>query len=64
MAHYRLGHRDEARSHFDRALRWMSAHPYVVEPHLQQLASFRAEAEAVLAIPRDDLPDDVFADPR
>jgi hypothetical protein len=63
MAHHRLGHRDEARAHFDRGVRWMSAHPYLVEPHLQQLAACRAEAEAMLAVVLPDLPDDVFAGP-
>jgi tetratricopeptide (TPR) repeat protein len=63
MAHHRLGHRDAARAHFDRALRWMSAHPYVVAPRLRQLAAFRAEAEALLAGPAAELPEDVFAGP-
>jgi eukaryotic-like serine/threonine-protein kinase len=63
MAHHRLGHRAEARIDFDRALQLLR------EPHglnsnsIQELAGFRAEAEAVLADPATagDLPEDVFA---
>jgi tetratricopeptide (TPR) repeat protein len=45
MAHWRLGDRDQARTWFDRAVRWMDRY----KPHDEELRRFRAEAEAVLA---------------
>jgi tetratricopeptide (TPR) repeat protein len=45
MAHWRLGERDQARTWFDRAVRWMDQH----KPHDDDLRRFRAEAEAMLA---------------
>ena len=67
MAHHRLGHADLARARFERAARWMQNHPdpYARRPGEPaafgerrggQLAAFRAEAEAVLAGPRDEPP--------
>jgi serine/threonine protein kinase/WD40 repeat protein/tetratricopeptide (TPR) repeat protein len=63
MAHHHLGHRDQARRSFDRAAAWMS-HPGPLDAQQgKELASFRAEAEAVLAPagPGAELPADVFA---
>jgi tetratricopeptide (TPR) repeat protein len=47
MAHWRLGHRDEARSWFDRAVKWMDKH----QPQSDEMRRFRAEAETMLAGP-------------
>ena len=63
MAHHRLGHREEARRSFDRALRWLQAQKNLAGQHAQELASFRAEAEKVLAGPAGEMPDDVFSGP-
>jgi eukaryotic-like serine/threonine-protein kinase len=63
MAHHRLAHRDEARACFDRAVRWTAAQD-LVQSLYQELARLRAEAEAVLAGPTGELPDDVFAPSR
>jgi tetratricopeptide (TPR) repeat protein len=64
MAHHRLGHRDEARRCFDRAVAWMSHPGPLTDQHVKELAAFHTEAEAVLAGPASELPDDVFAGPR
>jgi hypothetical protein len=61
MAHHRLGHREEARSCFDRAVRWLSEQKGLNEQYAKELAAFRAEAEAVLAGTGGELPADVFA---
>jgi WD40 repeat protein len=61
MAHHRLSHRDEARGCFDRAVRWLAAQNDLNAGYAAELAQFRAEAEAVLAGPARELPDDVFA---
>jgi WD40 repeat protein/Tfp pilus assembly protein PilF len=61
MAHHRLGHREEARSCFDRAVRWLAEQKGLNEQYAKELAAFRAEAEAVLASPSGELPADVFA---
>jgi tetratricopeptide (TPR) repeat protein len=45
MAHWRLGHRDEARTWFDRAIEWMEAK----RPKNKELGRFRAEAEVLLS---------------
>ncbi|HZW34979.1 MAG TPA: protein kinase [Isosphaeraceae bacterium] len=63
MAHHRLGHRDQAKGCFDRAVRWLSTQKNLPESQTKELTLFRAEAEAVLARPTAELPDDVFADP-
>jgi tetratricopeptide (TPR) repeat protein len=63
MAHHRLGHREEARACYDRALRWLRDHQNRDEPSARDLAAFRAEAEAVLAGPAGELPEDVFTNP-
>jgi tetratricopeptide (TPR) repeat protein len=64
MAHHRLGRTVQARHAFDRAVIWSLAQKQRSDLDAHGLAAFRAEAEALLAVPRDDLPDDVFADPR
>jgi tetratricopeptide (TPR) repeat protein len=64
MAHYRLGHRPEARDCFDRAGRWLGEQKSLPERQARELAAFRAEAEAVLAGTVRELPDNVFAMPR
>jgi len=63
MAQHRLGHNAEARSCFDRAVRWLAEQHDLSEQYTRELAAFRAEAEAVLAGPAGELPDDVFAGP-
>ena len=64
MAHHRLGHREEARGCYDRAVRWLGEQKGLPAEYAKELAGFRAEAEAVLAGPADDLPADVFVPPR
>ena len=64
MAHHRLGHGDGARENRDRALRWLENCKGLTAENARELADFRAEAEAVLAGPADELPVDVFAPPR
>ncbi len=64
MAHHRLAHRDEARGCFDRGVRWLAAQENLNAVYAGELARFRAEAEAVLAGPYGELPDDVFAPAR
>jgi tetratricopeptide (TPR) repeat protein len=57
MAHWRLGHADEALAWYDKAVVWMEKH----EPHAWDLKLCRAEAEALLGL--SVLPADVFAQP-
>jgi hypothetical protein len=64
MAHHRLARRSEARAAYDRAVRWLWEQKSLSEQYAKELAAFRAEAEAVLAGPAGELPDDVFAPPR
>jgi tetratricopeptide (TPR) repeat protein len=63
MAHHRLGHADQARDCFDRAVRWWGGHKTVPAQFVTELTSFRSEAEAVLGLagPSAELPVDVFA---
>jgi Flp pilus assembly protein TadD len=63
MAHHRLGHADQARACFDRAVRWWGECKNLPAPYIPELTSFRAEAEALLALagPGAELPADVFA---
>ena len=64
MAHHRLGHRVDARRCLDRAIDWAN-HASSLEATLTtELAAFRAEAEAILAGPIGELPDDVFVPPK
>jgi tetratricopeptide (TPR) repeat protein len=60
MAHQRLGNRGEARRSFDRAIDWMNRASSMKPEEARELAEFRAEAEAVLAGPTGELPDNVF----
>jgi eukaryotic-like serine/threonine-protein kinase len=64
MAHHRLGHRREARACYDRALQWIGRQNDLSKQNAEELAAFRAEADAVLAVPLPQLPDNVFAEPR
>ncbi|MFI5459894.1 MAG: hypothetical protein ACHRXM_31115 [Isosphaerales bacterium] len=61
MAHHRLGHRALARECFDRAVRWVGEQKTLSAEYAKELAAFRAEAEAVLALPPGELPANVFA---
>jgi tetratricopeptide (TPR) repeat protein len=61
LAHHRLGHDADARACLDRAVRWQQQHPNLPGNYPQELAAFRAEAEAALAQPILNLPDDLFA---
>jgi serine/threonine protein kinase/WD40 repeat protein/predicted Zn-dependent protease len=61
MARHRLGQTVQARESFDRAVRWWGEQQQLLEQYAQELAGFRAEAEAVLAGPSGELPEDVFA---
>jgi hypothetical protein len=63
MAHHRLGHADQARACFDRAVRWWGERKNLAARYISELIGFRAEAEAVLALagPGAELPADVFA---
>jgi WD40 repeat protein/Flp pilus assembly protein TadD len=63
MAHHRLGHVNPARDGFDRAVRWWGERKDLPAPYIAELTSFRAEAEAVLGLPRPlcELPANVFA---
>jgi tetratricopeptide (TPR) repeat protein len=64
MAHHRLAHRQGARGCFDRAVKWLAQQKGLNAGYADELARFRAEAEAVLAGPTGELPDDVFAPAR
>jgi tetratricopeptide (TPR) repeat protein len=63
MARHRLGERVQARDSFDRAVRWWGEQQQLPEPYAEELAEIRAEAEAVLGLPRPngELPADVLA---
>jgi tetratricopeptide (TPR) repeat protein len=63
MAHHRLGHADQARACFDRAVRWWGERKDMPLQSVTELTSFRTEAESVLALagPSSELPADVFA---
>ena len=65
MARHRLGQTVQAREAFDRAVRWWREQKQLRDDYAQELAEFRAEAEAVLGLPRPngELPSDEF-DPR
>jgi tetratricopeptide (TPR) repeat protein len=57
MAHGKLGHNDEARAWYDKAVAWMAKN----KPKDDELIGFRAEAAALLGL--TELPADVFARP-
>jgi hypothetical protein len=63
MAHHRLGHREEARGCYERAVRWLGGQKGLPVEFAKELAEFRAEAEAVLTGPAGELPTDVLANP-
>ncbi|MGO9465537.1 MAG: protein kinase domain-containing protein [Isosphaeraceae bacterium] len=63
MAHHDLGHPGQALTCFDRAVQWWEGHKKPGPQYVQELIAFRAEAEALLAVPGGDLPADVFARP-
>jgi hypothetical protein len=63
MAHYQLGHRDQARDCHERAVHWLSEQKSLLAAYTQELAAFRSEAQAVLAGLTGKLPPDVFAPP-
>jgi eukaryotic-like serine/threonine-protein kinase len=64
MAHHRLDHRAEARDCLDRAVNWLARQKNLNAGYAEELARFRAEAEALLAGPTDEMPEDVFAPSR
>jgi tetratricopeptide (TPR) repeat protein len=64
MAHHQLGHRQEGRSDYDQAVRWVGAQKALPDVYTNELAAFQVEAERTLAHSADDLPEDVFANPR
>jgi serine/threonine protein kinase/WD40 repeat protein/tetratricopeptide (TPR) repeat protein len=51
MAHHRLGHCNEARTCFDRAVAWERDRGNLTEQHINELAAFHAEAVGVLGQP-------------
>jgi tetratricopeptide (TPR) repeat protein len=53
MAHWHLGHKSDARTWYDRSLRWMDEHVEVLsrDPlHAEELHRFRGEAEELLGV--------------
>ena len=61
MAHQKLGHTDQARACFDRAVRWWAERKNLPAQYLSELTGFRAEAEGLLAVTRAELPANAFA---
>jgi tetratricopeptide (TPR) repeat protein len=63
MAHHRLGHVNQARDCFDRAVRAWAERKHLSADYFAELTGLRAEAEAVLGLTRPigELPADVFA---
>jgi hypothetical protein len=63
MAHHGLGHVNQARDCFDRAVRSWGERKHLSAGYFQELTGLRAEAEAVLGLarPSGELPGDVFA---
>ncbi len=64
MAHYQLGDREKARDCYDRAVRWLAGQKSLSAEEAMDVAAFRTEAEAVLAVPTGELPANVIAPPR
>jgi eukaryotic-like serine/threonine-protein kinase len=64
MGHHQLGHHQEAHSFYDQAVHWLGANKGLSDSYTNELAAFRAEAESTLDRSADDLPDQVFANPR
>jgi Flp pilus assembly protein TadD len=52
MAHWQLGAKTEARTHYDQAVRWMEKN----DPQNEELRRFRAEAEELLRIEKQPMP--------
>ncbi|MBX7073033.1 MAG: protein kinase [Pirellulales bacterium] len=50
MAHWQLGHKDEARTWYDRSVEWMEKN----QPKNDDLSRFRAEAEQLMGITKPD----------
>lgn len=50
MSHWQLGHKDEARSWYDKAVGWMDRN----QPNNEELVRFRAEAKQLLGIMQPD----------
>jgi hypothetical protein len=53
MAHWQLGHKDEARKWYSQAVGWMEKHKEALtkdQPHAEELKRFRAEAAELLGI--------------
>jgi tetratricopeptide (TPR) repeat protein len=46
MAHWQLGHKDEARTWYDKAIEWMDKN----QPQNEELQRFRAEAAELLGV--------------
>jgi tetratricopeptide (TPR) repeat protein len=61
MAHQKLGHASQARACFYRGVRWWGEHKRLPAQYVPELTGFRAEADAVLADDRGEMPADVFA---
>jgi tetratricopeptide (TPR) repeat protein len=61
MARHRLGHTTRARADLDRAVRWLGHAQGLTPQDIEELSTFRAEAETLLASRGRELPDDVFA---
>lgn len=61
MAHQKLGHASQARAYFDRAVRWCGEQKNMPAEFISELTDFRAEAEAVFADTRAQLPADALA---
>jgi tetratricopeptide (TPR) repeat protein len=61
MCHAKLGDTALAKREFDRAVKWVKEHPNLEPRYVSELKAFRAEAEAVLAGPPGEMPEDVFA---
>jgi WD40 repeat protein/tetratricopeptide (TPR) repeat protein len=63
MAHHRLGHGDDARTSYQRGLRWLGEQKSLSGQDADELAKFRAEAESLLRSRAGELPADVFSRP-
>jgi tetratricopeptide (TPR) repeat protein len=62
MARFKLGQIAQARSDFDRAVKWRHDHPNLTRPGWSdELDAFQNEARALLDGPPAELPTDVFA---
>ena len=55
MAHWQLGHKEEARRQYDKSVGWME-NSENSESNADELIRFRAEAAELLGIPTDNDP--------